>query len=64
MAKISINRPRVRNAFRPITVRELKVAVAAAQDDTDVVRVVMLCMYVDALCGGMLLTHRSIVQRF
>lgn len=41
MAKISINRPRVRNAFRPITVRELKLAMAAAQDDTDVVRVCM-----------------------
>lgn len=38
VAKITINRPRVRNAFRPITVRELRVAVAAAQDDTDVVR--------------------------
>ena len=38
VAKISINRPHVRNAFRPTTVRELRQAVAAAQDDTSVVR--------------------------
>ena len=44
VAKISINRPRVRNAFRPITVSELKVAMAAAQDDTDVVGA-YVCVY-------------------
>jgi enoyl-CoA hydratase/carnithine racemase len=37
VAKISINRPEVRNAFRPTTIRELRKALALAQDDTRVV---------------------------
>jgi len=36
IAKLSINRPSVRNAFRPTTIRELKRCVALAQDDLQV----------------------------
>lgn len=42
MAKITINRPEVRNAFRPLTVEEMKSAFADARDDSSV-GVVILC---------------------
>ncbi len=42
MAKITINRPEVRNAFRPLTVEEMKSAFADARDDIDI-GVVILC---------------------
>ena len=34
--KITIDRPRVRNAFRPQTVKEMEAAFADARDDADV----------------------------
>ena len=42
IAKITINRPEVRNAFRPKTVKELILAFADARDDSEV-GVVILC---------------------
>src|SRR3712207_8140064 len=36
MAKITINRPEVRNAFRPQTIREMRDAFNRARDDTEV----------------------------
>lgn len=36
IAKLSINRPSLRNAFRPTTIRELKRCMALAQDDLQV----------------------------
>lgn len=42
MAKITINRPEVRNAFRPLTIEEMKHAFADARDDMDI-GVVILC---------------------
>jgi naphthoate synthase len=42
MAKITINRPELRNAFRPLTVEEMKNAFADARDDHDI-GVVILC---------------------
>lgn len=42
IAKITINRPEVRNAFRPLTVEEMKAAFNDARDDADV-GVVILC---------------------
>src|SRR6187431_3836421 len=42
IAKITINRPEVRNAFRPKTVKELIAAFADARNDSDV-GVVILC---------------------
>ena len=42
IAKITINRPEVRNAFRPLTVEEMKQAFNDARDDGDI-GVVILC---------------------
>lgn len=36
IAKITINRPQVRNAFRPLTVREMEQALADARDDENI----------------------------
>ena len=36
IAKITINRPEVRNAFRPRTVKELSIAFTDARDDGDI----------------------------
>src|ERR1700675_4797889 len=42
IAKITINRPEVRNAFRPLTVEEMKHAFSDARDDSSI-GVVILC---------------------
>ena len=42
IAKITINRPEVRNAFRPLTVQEMERAFADARDDSDI-GVIILC---------------------
>jgi naphthoate synthase len=42
IAKITINRPEVRNAFRPLTVEEMKMAFLDARDDPSI-GVVILC---------------------
>ena len=36
IAKITINRPEVRNAFRPLTVFEIKESLKLAREDQDV----------------------------
>ena len=36
IAKITINRPEVRNAFRPLTVREMRAALNDAREDTKI----------------------------
>ena len=36
VAKITINRPEVRNAFRPLTVREMRKALEDAREDTQI----------------------------
>ena len=52
IAKITINRPEVRNAFRPQTLFELQDAFNVARDDTEV-GVIVLCGYGDyAFCSG------------
>ncbi len=52
IAKITINRPEVRNAFRPLTVEEMKSAFSDARDDSSV-GVVILCGYGGlAFCSG------------
>lgn len=52
VAKITINRPEVRNAFRPLTVQELLNAFEICRDDADV-GVVILCGEGDmAFCSG------------
>ena len=52
IAKITINRPEKRNAFRPQTVKELIQAFEMARDDSDV-GVIILCGKGDlAFCSG------------
>jgi len=52
IAKITINRPEVRNAFRPQTVAEMSRAFADARDDSDVGVVILTGEGPDAFCSG------------
>lgn len=52
IAKITINRPEVRNAFRPQTVMELMDAFAAARDDADIGVVILTGAGDKAFCSG------------
>jgi naphthoate synthase len=52
IAKITINRPKLRNAFRPQTVRELCVAFADARDDGNVGVVILTGAGKEAFCSG------------
>ena len=52
IAKITINRPEVRNAFRPQTVTEMIRAFADARDDADVGVVILTGAGGEAFCSG------------
>ncbi len=52
IAKITINRPEVRNAFRPHTVQELLDAFAYARDDSSIGVIVLAGAGDDAFCAG------------
>lgn len=52
IAKITINRPEVRNAFRPLTVKELSKAFDDARDDADIGVVILCGEGPDAFCSG------------
>jgi naphthoate synthase len=52
IAKITINRPEVRNAFRPETVTELSDAFTRAREDLDVGVVILTGEGPDAFCSG------------
>jgi len=52
IAKITINRPEVRNAFRPLTVTEMKQALDLARDDGDIGVVVLTGEGTEAFCSG------------
>jgi len=52
MAKITINRPEVRNAFRPETVAELLDAFARARDDAEIGVVLLTGAGTKAFCSG------------
>lgn len=52
MAKITINRPEVRNAFRPETVKELIDAFLAARDDPSVGVIILTGAGKEAFCSG------------
>ncbi|HEY0788085.1 MAG TPA: 1,4-dihydroxy-2-naphthoyl-CoA synthase [Thermoanaerobaculia bacterium] len=52
IAKITINRPEVRNAFRPKTVMELKEAFELAREDADIGVVILTGEGPDAFCSG------------
>ena len=44
IAKITINRPQVRNAFRPETLAELKIAFDLARDNDQVGVIIFTCL--------------------
>jgi naphthoate synthase len=52
IAKITINRPEVRNAFRPETVLELSDAFTRAREDLDVGVIILTGEGPDAFCSG------------
>ena len=52
IAKITINRPEVRNAFRPKTVGELKLAFDMARDDEEIGVVILTGEGPEAFCSG------------
>jgi len=52
IAKITINRPEVRNAFRPLTVKEMMHALGEARDDRSVGVIVLTGEGPDAFCSG------------
>jgi naphthoate synthase len=52
IAKITINRPEVRNAFRPQTLFELSDAFAAARDDASIGVIILTGEGEKAFCSG------------
>ena len=52
MAKITINRPSVRNAFRPQTIIELQTAFSLARDDEEVGVIILTGAGTEAFCSG------------
>src|SRR5829696_6489563 len=52
IARITINRPEVRNAFRPPTLRELREAFSRARDDTGVGAIIFTGAGDEAFCSG------------
>lgn len=52
LARIAINRPQVRNAFRPETVMELQDAFARAQRDPQVGVIILTGVGTEAFCSG------------
>jgi naphthoate synthase len=52
IAKISINRPEVHNAFRPPTLAELRDAFTRARDDTGVATIILTGVGDRAFCSG------------
>jgi naphthoate synthase len=52
IARVTINRPEVRNAFRPLTVREMENAFRDARDDGDVGVVILTGAGDEAFCSG------------
>jgi naphthoate synthase len=52
IAKVTINRPEVRNAFRPQTLAELRDAFARARDDLEVAAIIFTGAGNEAFCSG------------
>jgi naphthoate synthase len=52
IAKITINRPEVRNAFRPLTVEEMRSALNDARNDPEVGVIILTGEGKDAFCSG------------
>ncbi|MBI2810839.1 MAG: 1,4-dihydroxy-2-naphthoyl-CoA synthase [Candidatus Melainabacteria bacterium] len=52
IAKITINRPEVRNAFRPLTVKEMMHALDDARDDQEIGVIILTGEGKEAFCSG------------
>ncbi len=52
IARVTINRPRVRNAFRPLTVREMIDAFNHAREDSEVGVIILTGEGTEAFCSG------------
>ena len=52
IAKITINRPEVRNAFRPLTVKEMRAALNDARDDHAIGVIILTGEGPEAFCSG------------
>ena len=52
IAKITINRPEVRNAFRPATVVEMSKAFEVAREDPEIGVVILTGAGTEAFCSG------------
>jgi len=52
IAKITINRPEVRNAFRPLTVKEMSHALEDAREDSTIGVIILTGQGKDAFCSG------------
>jgi naphthoate synthase len=52
LAKITIDRPEVRNAFRPQTLSELRAAFERARDDLEVAAIIFTGAGTEAFCSG------------
>ena len=52
IAKITINRPHVRNAFTPLTVREMQKALDDARDDINIGTIILTGQGDLAFCSG------------
>jgi naphthoate synthase len=52
IAKITINRPEVRNAFRPLTVEEMSKVLLDAREDQDIGVIILTGQGRDAFCSG------------
>ena len=52
VAKVTINRPELRNAFRPQTLAELRDAFARARDDLEVAAIILTGAGEEAFCSG------------
>jgi naphthoate synthase len=52
IAKITINRPKVRNAFRPLTIQEMSHAFVDARDDPEIGVVILTGAGGEAFCSG------------
>jgi len=52
IARITINRPEVRNAFRPLTVKEMSCALENAKEDSDIGVIILTGEGSKAFCSG------------
>jgi len=52
IAKITINRPKLRNAFRPLTIQEMEQAFKDARDDANIGVVILTGVGKEAFCSG------------